>query len=502
MTTPLLLALTLASVVPAGELLVPAVGAVQALRIDRSVGAATELSLEAGQNRLLVLSEEINRVAVADPNVADLKVVTPTQLLLTAKGVGATDLTLWNRANEPLVVGLQVARNLEPLRRQVRELFPAEKITIGAAGDLVILSGEATDLRIPERIAELARLHSKQVANLVKVSGNQQVQLEVRFAEVSRAGLRELGVNVFHKSQNGKWVGGMTGNGVNPGTFLNTIDNPSIPGAGTTFGTVPGTAPFANRSLFPPDVHAPQFSDGFNFFLSGFTKEFPFSAMLSLLERNNLAKTLAEPTLVTLSGQPAKFLAGGEFPVPLLGGLGQVQVEWKKFGIILEFTPTVIAQDTIHLDMKAEVSEIDSSLSITVGGTTIPGLSSRQSSTTVRMGDGQSFAIAGLLSDRTRSQIDKVPFLGSIPILGALFRSTQFRREETELLVVVTAHLAQPVAPHLMPPLPTERELNHPGDLELFLLGWDGGGATERVTRSANWTPGEGGPAGARGFVR
>jgi pilus assembly protein CpaC len=221
--------------------------------------------------------------------------------------------------------------------------------------------------------------------------------------------------------------------------------------------------------------------------------------MLSILESNGLAKVLAEPTLVTLSGQQARFLAGGEIPIPLTGGLGQIHVEWKKFGVILEFTPTVIAQDTIHLDLKAEVSEIDPTLSIVIAGTAIPGLTSRQSSTTVRLGDGQSFAIAGLLSDKTRSQIDKVPVLGSIPILGALFRSTQFQHSESELLVVVTAHLAQPVAPHQLPPMPTDREGNDPGDFALFLMGWDTGVRPD-VHASA---PAEGGgPAGARGFAR
>jgi pilus assembly protein CpaC len=221
--------------------------------------------------------------------------------------------------------------------------------------------------------------------------------------------------------------------------------------------------------------------------------------MLSLLQSNGLAKVLAEPTLVTLSGQQARFLAGGELPIPLGGSFGQVSVEWKRFGILLDFTPTVIAGDTIHLDLSAEVSEIDQSLGVTIGGTTVPGLTSRQSQTTVRLGDGQSFAIAGLLSDKIRSQIEKVPMLGSIPILGTLFRSSQYRRDETELLVVVTARLARPVAPHQLPPLPTERELNHPNDFELFLLGSDGGG-TPGTARTAQVV--EGGPAGARGFVR
>ena len=328
----------------------------------------------------------------------------------------------------------------------------------------------------------------------MKVTGDQQVQLEVRFAEVARSGLREIGVNFFHKSTDGRTVAGMTGHGVNPGDFLNTTTNPSMPGTGP-YGA--WTDRLGARAL-PPDVHAPQFTDGFNLWVSALVKDFPFSAMLSLLEQTGLAKVLAEPTLVTLSGQQAKFLAGGEIPIPITGGLGQVHVEWKKFGIILEFTPTVIGQETIHLDLKAEVSDIDPTLNVIIAGTTVPGLTSRQSSTTVRLGDGQSFAIAGLLSDKTRSQIDRVPFLGNIPILGALFRSTQFRRDESELLVIVTAHLAHPLAPHQVPQLPTERELNHPSDLELFLLGWDSGGKPAARTAAAV----EGGPTGARGFAR
>jgi pilus assembly protein CpaC len=471
----------------------PGVAEAPALRIDRSVGASTSLTLEAGQNRLLLLSEDINRVAVADPNIADLKVVTPSQVLLTAKGAGATDLTLWNVRNEPLVVALQVGKNLDHLRARMKELFPGENVIVSSAGELVVLSGEVSDVRLPERIAEVARLQARQVANLVKVSGNQQVQIEVRFAEVSRSGIRQIGVNLFHTSRNGEWVGGITGRGVNPGDFLNTITNPAIPGTGPRGLAAPGQ---------PPDVHIPQFNTGFSLFLSAFP-EFPFSAMLSLLESNGLAKILAEPTLVTLSGQEAKFLAGGEFPIPLAGVFGQVQVEWKKFGVLLNFTPTVIAENTIHMKLSAEVSEIDPSLSVGVAGTTIPGLFSRQSHTTVRLGDGQSFAIAGLLSDKTRSQIDKVPFLGSIPILGALFRSSQFRRDETELLVVVTAHLAKPVAPHELPPMPTDRELNHPSDLELFLLGWDSGGTPAVRTSSVTGRGGaSGGPEGPRGFVR
>jgi pilus assembly protein CpaC len=456
------------------------------IRFERELSAVKQMSLEVGQNRLLLISEEIARVAVADPSVADLKVVTPLQVLLTAKGPGSTDLTLWNRLNQPLVVALHVARNIDALRRQLKELFPGENISASAAGDLVVLTGEVSDLRVPERAVEVAKLQAKQVANLVKVVGNQQVQLEVRFAEVTRNGLREVGLNVFQKTRNGRYVSGVFGSRTIPGDFLNTIQNPAVPGTGPRGLAAAGQ---------PPDVPNPQFQNAFSLFFSGYP-EFPFSAMLNLLESNGLAKVLAEPTLVTLSGQEARFLAGGEIPIPLASALGQISVEWKKFGIILKFTPTVLGEGTIHLKMSAEVSDLDPSSSVTIAGTTIPGLSSRQSETTIRLGDGQSFAVAGLLSDKVRSQIDKVPWLGSIPILGALFRSSAYKREETELLVVVTAHLATPVSPENVQPLPTDRAGNEPGNFDFFLLGNDtvarsDGAASKRA----------GGAAGERGFA-
>ncbi len=463
------------------------------IRIDREVGAVREMALETGQNRLIVLSEQIGRIAVAEPAVADLKVVTPTQVLLTAKGVGTTDLTLWNRDNEPLVIALRVTRNLDSLRNQLGELFPGEKVAVSAAGDLVVLSGEVSDVRIPERMAEVARLHSPQVANLVKVQGNQQVQIEVRFAEVSRSGLRELGLNLFHKSRDGRQVGGMFSSGTVPGDFLNTVQNPAIPGTGPRGLAAPGQ---------PPDVPAPAISGAFSLFFSGYDG-FPLSAMLNVLEGSGLARVLAEPTLVTLSGQEARFLAGGEFPIPLSSALGQVNVQWKKFGILLGFTPTVIGDGTIHLKLAAEVSDLDPTASITVAGTAIPGLSSRQSETTVRLGDGQSFAVAGLLSEKVRSQIERVPLLGSIPVLGALFRSTRYQRSETELLVIVTAHLARPLAPHEVPPLPTEFE-TPPGDIALLLFGLDARTAVPDQATARPPAPAVrgGGPSGPTGFAR
>jgi pilus assembly protein CpaC len=447
------------------------------LRVDRELGAAQQMTLEAGQNRLLVLSEQISRVAVADPSVADLKVVTPTQVLLTAKGPGTTDLTLWNRGDQPLVIALQVARSVEALKRQLRELFPKEKVSVSAAGDLVVLSGEVSDLRIPERMAEVARLHARQVANLVSVSGTHQVQLEVRFAEVSRSGLKAIGMNLFGLSKNGEHVGGLTGPKNALGAFV-----AGVPGTGLGAGQPP---------IFP----AQPMGDAFQLFFGSATP-FPFNVTLSLLEENGLAKVLAEPTLVTLSGQEAKFLAGGELPVPLSSTLGQVTVAWKKFGIQLAFTPTVLDEGTINLRLAAEVSDIDPTNGVQASGTFIPGLISRQAEATLRMGDGQSFAVAGLMSDRVRSTVDRVPWLGSLPIIGALFRSSSYKRQETELLVVVTTRLVRPVAPHEAPSLPTDFEASEPDSFSFFFLGWEDAGTAPRDPRSRR------GASGATGFAQ
>ncbi len=462
-----------------------------ALRLDREIASSRELSLEVGQNKLMESSVPLGRVAVANPDVADLNVVASTQVLVTAKSVGDTYLTLWDKSDSPIVMSLHVTRNLDALRKQIKELFPEENITVSAAGDLVVLSGEVSDVRIPERVVSVAKLQAPKLANQLKVRGNQQVQLEVKFAEVSRSGLREMGFNWFHN--NGDRVAGMSGPNTLPDHYMNPPREPN---------TVPGTD-IAGQSKGPPAVFQPAFTDAFSLFFSGL-QNFPFSVIVSLLEQNQLAKTLAEPTLVAMTGQEAKFLAGGEFPIPLASGFGTVQVEFKKFGIQLHFTPTVLADGLINLRLATEVSEIDPTLAVTIGGFSVPGLASRQSETTVRLRDGQSFAIAGLLSDRVRSTIGKLPILGDIPVLGALFRSTQYRRDETELLVVVTAKLVHPVSPQDAPFMPGEEELNDPDDFELFLLGMNRHRPREQPAR-AEAIPVRGqrsGPVGDIGYTR
>jgi pilus assembly protein CpaC len=324
------------------------------LRLDREIASSRELSLEVGQNKLLESSVPLGRVAVANPDVADLNVVASTQVLVTAKNVGDTYLTLWDKADQPIVLSLHVTRNLDALRKQVQELFPDENISISAAGDLVVLTGDVSDVRIPERVVSVAKLQAPKLANLLHVRGNQQVQLEVKFAEVSRTGLREMGFNWFHSTNDR--VAGM----VSPNQPVGDLThNSSKPVLGSN---VPGI----------PDVYQSSFSNAFSLFFSGLGN-FPFSVVVSLLEQNQLAKTLAEPTLVAMTGQEARFLAGGEFPIPLASGFGTVQVEFKKFGIQLKFTPTVLSEGLINLKLATEVSEIDNSLSVTIGGSPCPG---------------------------------------------------------------------------------------------------------------------------------
>lgn len=465
-------------------------------KITSQIDSNDKIHFEVGETRLIRLSEKIVRVSIADPKVADVRVVTPLQVLLTAKDVGFTHLILWSEADKPLVVAITCRRNLNDLRRQLKELFPNEQIKVSSTGDLVVLSGTVSDVRIPSRLAQVAQLHSKKLANLVEVSGNQQVQLEVRFAEISRTGVRKMGVNFLWRGSNN--VGGMTAADSQTGQYYGQIPNT---------GASPG----------PPLIAGSPMGAAFDLFFSTGIADFPFSAILSILAQEGLAKILAEPTLVAMSGHEASFHAGGEIPILIAQQLGNVGVEYKKFGVRLKFQPTVMGNKTISLKVFAEVSEPDPTIGVTLSGYQVPGFKTRNSETTVRLKDGQSFAVAGLLSDTTRSVVKKVPLLGEIPILGSLFRSTSFQREETELLVVVKAHLTKPINMDKLPPMPGENKLTDPSDFQLFMMGSIGPWDKEKKKRKRRRrkkraeqdesglraeAPGAGGPMGPIGFMR
>jgi pilus assembly protein CpaC len=275
-----------------------------------------------------------------------------------------------------------------------------------------------------------------------------------------------MGFNVWFKNTGNQPA---TGGLLSSGTVISPGLTPLAGGANSSNGL---SSPLELPNQMPTLIGAQALQPAFNLvFTTAQAAELPISATLSLLSSRGFAKTLAEPTLVALSGQDASFLAGGEFPIPMAAGLGVQSAQFKKYGIQLGFTPFVLGDDAIQLRLHTTVSEIDFAVAVNISGGSVPGLKTRDSSTTIRLRNGQSFAIAGLLSDTMNSLVDKLPGIGDLPIIGALFRSTRFQRNETELLVVVTAHLVTPVGEGERIRLPGEDEISDPSDLELFLFG-------------------------------
>jgi pilus assembly protein CpaC len=461
--------------------------------------AERQVSVELGGSRLLRLGEAISRVSNAAPEIADVAAFPPDQVLVLGKRLGQTTATLWT-SEEVVSVTVVVGYPVETITAALKQAIPeGRNLRVTTAGTALVLSGEVPDADDVERAAGLARgfvpsgqvvttsatgtAPSPSILNLLTVAGDHQVQLEVSFAEVSRSALKQMGLNFWHKS------------GDVAGSLLNPQSSPTgiIPQLSTS-------QPELGAQLHPDGIPviSPPIGGAFGLlFALGSDRDFPFSAALSVLASTGYARALAEPTLVALSGQEASFLAGGEFPLPLPQALGQIVIEFKKFGIQLKFVPTIV-EGTIQLKLSTSVSELDFSLGIKLASVSVPGLIERNSATTVRLRDGQSFAIAGLLSDQVRSSVDKVPGLGDLPVLGALFRSTSYRREETELLVVVTARIVRPQ--NERPLGPGETTQSDPSDLELFLLGTQeskpGGVVPRQRTRP------QAAPAGPVGFQR
>jgi pilus assembly protein CpaC len=330
-------------------------------------------------------------------------------------------------------------------------LLPGSTIDAHISGGSMVLTGIAGDAGMVDRAVQLARTYAgDNVVNLIGLGSSQQVMLEVRFAEVRR----EVGQDV-----------GVRGLG-NNGSFNTAIG----PGASVVPDADTGDPLFGVSSIL----------NSFGVFGTSFRAlGIDFDAYLNALESRGFAKTLAEPTLVALSGERASFLAGGEFPIPVVqgrgsasggdGGTGSVTIEFKPFGVSLGFTPTVLGDNTINLVVEPEVSSIDPAASIQLNGIAVPGLQTRRASTTLELRDGESFAIAGLLQEDFQTTVNQVPLLGNIPILGALFRSTEFQKGETELLIVVTPRLVQPIRPDQVR-LPTDR-VEDPTALGTILLG-------------------------------
>ena len=398
-----------------------------------------QLFLDTEKSIVLSLDEDITRVSLASPEVAEVLVLSPRQVYITGKATGATTLTIWGKGDRiQSLYEVVVSPDLTNLKQMLHTVLPEESgIRVISSGGKITLSGQvssSTNLATAVDLAEAVAASPEQVVNLMSVGGVHQVMLEVRVAEMSRSVTKQLGFN-FAFSEGGNIFY----------TFLNEMSFLSEEG----------------DLLF----HA----EAVNALFSGSVAGFNLIAFLDALKTQGLVKVLAEPTLVCLSGETANFLVGGEIPVPIPQGLGTVAIQYKPFGVWLEFTPTVLSNEKISMVVNPEVSELDFDNGITIDSITVPALTTSRASTTIELGDGQSFAIAGLLQNNVRENTYKYPVLGDLPIIGALFRSSDYLKEQTELVIIITPHLAKPTD-MAKQTLPTD-SFREPNDLEFYLLG-------------------------------
>jgi pilus assembly protein CpaC len=427
--------------------------------------------LKVGHSKVFKTPFTLKRISVADPDIADIILISEREVYVNGLAPGVTNISMWGKTRFTSA-SVMVEADLTLLKEKLHQVLPQEKIGAEAAGDSIVLSGEVSGPVAQSTALALALPYAggkkNKVVNLMHVGGVQQVMLEVRVAEINRLVAERIGINFNAVAPGGNF-------GVNQINSLATVTSliRSFTRPGTTF-----------TQNISTNITA----------MGGWTAAGTlWTVFLDLLKQQNLGRVLAEPNLVTTSGQKASFLAGGEFPIPVpqsgIGGAATITVEYKKFGVQLEFTPTVLNDSKIAVKVHPIVSELDTSLGIPFtleGGYVVPGLRTREMNTHVEVHDGQTFSIAGLLSDTSRNIINKFPVLGDIPILGVLFRSTSYQKNETELVALVTPHLVKPMAPGAAR-LPTDKWIE-PTDIDTYLLGLEQG-RTKPTPRPAPAAP-------------
>ena len=452
-----------------------------------AVHSAPRLALTIGKSVILRSDADISRVSVAQPEVADFVLLSPRQIYVTGRAPGVTNLTLWDKGDKiRAVYDLDVAPDITRLKRMLHDVMPGEPgIEVMASQDSIALSGTVRDADNLKKALALAEVYApKKVLNLMSVGGVQQVMLEVRVAEMAKSVVNRMGINL-NAVGDGNFAYTLIGSlsSVASGMFnVDTVSNAyqyvtinsssSSDGSSSSSSSTSAPIQLAYREFSPSTNKATMTMNqgtavarwNTNWGGAGNTA---MTAVLDLLKENGLVKILAEPNLVCLNGQSADFLAGGEIPVPVSAGLGTTSIEWKKFGVQLNFTPTLTGGERINLKVSPEVSNLDYSRAITINGSTVPAINTRQTSTTIELKNGQTFAVAGLLSEQSRNSMDKYPVLGDIPVLGNLFKSSQFQKDQTELVILITAHLVKPLDKKSVV-LPTD-SAHEPDDLEFFL---------------------------------
>ena len=414
---------------------------------------AGELDVPVNKSQVIKSDRPYAKALIGNPDIADIVPISDTSVYVLGKKTGTTSLTLYDKANRLIaVVDVAVGPDVLSLKRQLSDLLPGDQVSARMSNDSIILEGMVGNAVDADRAAQIAETFAPgKVVNLLSIGSSQQVMLEVRFAEVRRSALMNLGFNHTAVNSSGKFVGG-------------------IGDAGQAGIPVDGTTSKGSGAL---DLLAPTTGFG-SIGIVSHILGLRISSALDALEQRGLVTTLAEPTLVALSGETASFLAGGEFPIPVAqsgttGGSSAISVEFKRFGVSLGFTPTVLADGVINLVVEPEVSSIDRSASVIVNGINIPGLQTRRAKTVVELHDGESFALAGLLRKDFQDTVQQVPLLGSIPIIGSLFRSTNYQHDQSELVIIVTPRLVRPVPAGTLK-LPTDH-VGPPNEADLMLLG-------------------------------
>jgi pilus assembly protein CpaC len=406
--------------------------------VSSQVMAAGEglVSVGRGTSALLAQPTTVRRLSIGDSEIADAVVVSPREIIINGRKLGSTTLFVWDVNGTSRVYNIEVTADAAALQRQFRALFPREQITVTSSGNIVILSGQATDAGVAARALEIARGTGATVVDNLAIPAARQVLLQVRFAEVTRTAATELSTQL--------------------GVGKNITLVPSDIGSG-------GIDP---QSVTPGSGVVETLSDGLvRLFL--FQNDIGIAAIIRALKAKGLFRSLAEPNLIALDGTEASFLAGGEFPYPVPQG-GQsnaITVVFREFGIRLRFVPRITTAGNIRLDVEPEVSSLDFAGGLRLSGFAIPSLLSRRAKTQVELRSGQTFAIAGLLDNTIVNNASQVPFLGDIPILGNLFRSRELRQRRTELLVLVTPRLVEPL--NASPPVPTGEPETWPWDRSL-----------------------------------
>ena len=396
---------------------------------EAAAQGSAPLRVMVGKSLLINTTERLRRVSVTDDVVADAIVVTPTQILVHGRAAGEVSLLIWDELERSRSFDLRVDVDVSTAAEEEKRVFPDEQITVSPSRSAIVLSGHVSTEDVSKRAGMIAEAYSKNVVNVLTFGpvGAQEVLLEVKFAEVDRSAVTQLGINIFDLGKGNTVALSQTGQ-FGSLQVHNTAQTTTTTGNSTTTTT----------TATPPTVNI---SDFLNLFIA--RTDIPIGAVIKALQQKNLLQILAEPNLIAVNGKEASFLAGGEFPFPIVqpgAGFTAVTISFKEFGVQLKFTPVIMPNGNIHLKVAPSVSALDFANALTISGFTVPALSTRKAETEFELKDGQSFVIAGLIDNRVTDLYNKVPGLGDIPILGNFFRSKSAQRSNSELMVLCTAH--------------------------------------------------------------